>query len=153
MRALAEEVEVDVAQGGQEAVGVAALPGLSVGEVEAQAVAQRQRRPGKEGLEEPARGLLHLDGARRAVRGADQAGGRPRIGMKRAHQHARTTRARRRMGAEHVVRRDGAAGEEFGDTPRLVARAGRTWRRIGPRHQGNRAGGGRRSVYSSSVRQ
>jgi hypothetical protein len=48
VRALAEEIQVDVPEGREEAIRIAALPLAAVGEAEAEAVVERQHDAGEE---------------------------------------------------------------------------------------------------------
>ena len=96
VRPLADEVQVDLAQRRQEPIRIVALPGVAVGELEAQAVVEaRGRRPGREAGPDAAAHLLHrvplARGQHRCGRG---------IRMERTDQQAVLDRVH----AEHGVR-------------------------------------------------
>jgi hypothetical protein len=100
MRALVEEVQVEVAERREESIRIVALPGVAVGEAEAEAVSRRHRPPREEADEEPA--LAH-ERVRPAVR--PQHLRADRVGMPRPHDHALATVDARGVRAEDVVRR------------------------------------------------
>jgi hypothetical protein len=96
MRALVEEVDVDVAYRREEAVGILALPRGAVLEVEAHLVGQGERSARQDRREEPAIALaLHLE----RITLDDQVAARRR-GMERPHHDA----AGHRMRAQDAMR-------------------------------------------------
>ncbi len=100
VRPLVEQMEIDLADGREEAVRVAPLPRGPAAEVKAQPVAKWQRQLGKEAAEQPVlaagecgtasvgKGRLHGDG----------------IGMERADHHAIHPAHCRGVEAENAVR-------------------------------------------------
>ena len=85
VRALAEEVAIDLTDTAGEAVGILPLPGIAVGKVKAQPIAQRHRGFGKETAEQPPaahRLHRHRVGFRQEQRGSD------RVGLEGTHHHA-----------------------------------------------------------------
>ena len=102
---LGDQVDVHVADGGEEAVRVVLLPGAAAGELEAEAVPEREG-PALEYRGEHS--ALSQRGHREGSPVLQQALGGDRVGMQGADHHT----AVHGMGAEHVVRvRVGARGE------------------------------------------
>ena len=121
MRALGEEVQVDLADGRGVAVRILAFPGVAVREGEAQAVGDLARGEVRdEGGPHPVAERLHR--LRGAGRGDELGGGR--IGMEGADQRA----VRRGVRAEHGVRVVVLATGESGQVLGGRARAGRVLR-------------------------
>ena len=94
MRAFAEEVEVEIAERRQEAIGVASLPRCSVAEAEAQAIVARRAHRREERGEQPA-SLRFQSSPSIALQ---QALTRHRVGVKRAQ--SRSTRALHALGMQ-----------------------------------------------------
>jgi hypothetical protein len=120
--ALPEEVEVDVADRGQEAVGVAHGEGAVGAVVDLELVVERQRRVGDDALEEPG-GVHPLE--RRGLAAHDDVDGL-RVGPERAHEHPAGIGG---MGAEVPVGVGEAAVEQAGE---LVHESGSSSRRAMP---------------------
>src|SRR5512140_533980 len=96
MRALVEEMQIDIADGGKEAIWIAALPRGTTREVEAKPISNRERLAGNECAEQAAGEPLEIDVP--SIR--EQRLGAHGVRVHRANDDA----ARCRMRAEDVVR-------------------------------------------------
>ena len=124
VRALVEEMQIDVAERGQEAIRIAALPRRAVGEVKAQAIAQRQRRIGDERAEQSALEAIELH----ALPSASSASARTASGCSArtmtplASRYA-SRRARRGCSAGRRDRRRGGGRSRSTSSPASAAGA------------------------------
>ena len=132
VRPLAEEVEIDLAKGRQESIGIVALPRGAIREMEAQAVAHRDGRSRDEAtvdVHEPWRDDIERHHALVVEHGFD--GGRVR--HDRTDDDAALTAHRQRVRAEHVVRLRVLAGGESREIARGRQQCLPRRRRHGPR--------------------
>ena len=121
VRPLADQVQVQVAEGREEAVGVAALELAAVGEAKAQPVGRGVRVPLEQGREEPALvQAAHRDGDRVGQQRLGAGG----VGLEGA-QHPGPGAPRHGVDAEDAVRVVQAPGEQL---PQFLARGGRAGR-------------------------
>ena len=111
VRPLVEEVEVDVADRRQEAIGILALPGHLTAELEALSITERQRGSGNERREQAVFDALH----RRWRSAGNEQLGAGSNRMPCADDHAGNTVHRARVGAEYRVRRVVRAGDQSRD--------------------------------------
>ena len=126
MRALVEEMQVDIAYRREKAIGIAPLPGCATREMEAQPVAKRKRRAGNERAEQPTREPLQ----RHTSAIGEQRLRTHGVRVHRANHYARLPSCRSGMSAEDVMRIVVIAGEQAIelagiDTGECVGRGGR----------------------------